>query len=227
MYIKQYVGTIKALSRRQVQGMISTQTPDEVGDVVISEGGDFSIFKDNPIVLYGHDHKDPVGQCIDIQKSATAVTAVTDFAERPSVLPDNEAWRPDTVLALLTAGIVKSFSIGFNVTTSPRAATKGDVQKFGEKARTIISRWKLLEYSVVSVPCNSEALVTAIGKGLVTKSGLAALGYDLTPDEIKTGERMNKRRTVCLFIEPPKVKRKTIDYSKILSDRLYKKAGGI
>lgn len=225
---KQYTASeVKALGARQVESKISTQTPDRVGDVVIAQGGDFSEFEKNSVVLYGHDYSDVVGKCINISKAANAVIAVSEFPERPDDLNEKETWRPDVVWSMLKTGLVKAFSIGFNPTQQPRTASKADKEKYGEAASVIISRWKLLEYSVVPVPCNQEALVTAIAKGVVTAQQLKDCDIEVAAEQVKSAERQNRRRKVCFFeVSQPQPKKK-LDINAIIKRELYKAAGGL
>jgi hypothetical protein len=90
------------------------------------------------------------------------------FAERPETHPQAAEWLPDTVRALMQQGVLSAFSVGFRVPSDGiRQASERDIERFGPKTRTVITRWELLEFSVVSVPANQEALATAVAKGLV------------------------------------------------------------
>lgn len=227
-YRKQYTASeVKALGARQVESKISTQTPDRVGDVVIAQGCDYKEYLENPIVLFGHNNADPVGNCLNLRKQDNAIYAVTQFPERPDDYDEKETWRPSVVWGLLKSGIVKGFSIGFNPTERPRMATKADKERYGESSSVIISRWKLLEYSVVPIPENQEALLTAIGKGTVTAKELKDCDIEVAAERVKSAERQNRRRKVCFFEVSQPRRKKKLDIESIVKRELHKAAGGL
>jgi ribosomal protein L11 len=50
--------------------------------------------------------------------------------------------------------------------------------------RRVYSKWKLLEVSVVSVPANQDALITAVQKGYVTRTAAERFGRVDVPAKI-------------------------------------------
>ncbi len=54
---------VKAIDEdaRTVKAIISTDSLDRDGEVVITKGLDLAEFKNNPIVLLGHDQDKPIG----------------------------------------------------------------------------------------------------------------------------------------------------------------------
>lgn len=160
---------VKALDDgSDVTARISVAVPDREGDVVLPSGLEATSFKRNPVVLLQHDQSRPIGRAVSLRTTSNAVVATMKFAERPDTHPDAAEWMPDTVRSLMKQGVLSAFSVGFRVPRDGfRDATDKDMERFGAGTRRVITRWELLEFSVVSVPANAEALATAVSKGLV------------------------------------------------------------
>jgi HK97 family phage prohead protease len=155
---------------RAVIARISTTSVDRDGDVMLPSGVDLSDFTKNPVVLFGHDsNRIPVGRAVAIHRRAQDIVAKVQFAERPKSLPDMQEWVPDTIFSLFQQKILNAFSVGFTIQDS-RPATKHDIARFGDGVRQIITKWNLLEFSVVPVPANQDALAVAVSKGYVKES---------------------------------------------------------
>jgi phage head maturation protease len=77
-----------------------------------------------------------------------------------------QEWPADTILSLFQQKVLNAFSVGFTVTDA-REATKRDRARFGDGVRQVITDWKLVEFSVVPVPSNQDALAMAVSKGHV------------------------------------------------------------
>ena len=179
------IGEIKAEDSddsRTVSAIISTTSVDRDGEVMISSGMDAKHFNKNPVVLFVHDHHSlPIGRAEKLKKERDQVTASVRFADRPDTHPETAEWLPDTILHLFKEKVMSAFSIGFRILDA-REATEKDKSKFGGDVWRIISKWELLEFSVVPVPANQDALATAIGKGLATGGEVAKL-WDIKAPE--------------------------------------------
>jgi HK97 family phage prohead protease len=154
---------------------ISTDSVDRDGEVMVPQGMNSKDFERNPVLLYQHDSSQPIGRAISLKRGESSIEAEFEFAKRPD---DYEGdWFPDYVRGLVAAEILKAVSIGFMpITGGERIATKGDVERYGPEVRKVYSKWKLLEVSVVSVPANQDALITAVRKGYVTGSAVKRFG---------------------------------------------------
>lgn len=152
----------------QVVARISTTAPDRDGDVVLPSGLNAQAYNKNPVVLLQHDKNQPIGKATSLRTTRNGVIATMQFAERPKTHPDAVEWMPDTVKSLMQQGVLNAFSIGFRVPAGGvRSATEKDVERFGDGTRQVITEWELLEFSVVSIPANADALVMAVRKGYV------------------------------------------------------------
>lgn len=198
---KTYDATVKAdKAERTFSATISTQAIDRDNEVLLSRGLRASEFLKNPVVFWNHNYDVPIGKARKVMGEPDRVRAVAQMAERPN---DHDGeWFPDTVLSLMDQGVIRGVSVGFQ-SIETRRPTAEDKAKFGDNVSTIHSKWNLLEFSVVSIPANAEALIDAVDKGILsTKS--AKRYFDIPGDYLD--ERLKKRRRkvslyVCL---PPK-----------------------
>jgi hypothetical protein len=157
---------------REIVATISTTSVDRDGDVVLPSGADLRNFWKIPTVLMSHDHTTiPVGRVPKggIRTTPNALIAKAEMLERPKTLPANVEWQPDTLLDLFKQGAPLGFSIGFRVKPDGfRYATDKDQKAFGDDAKRVITAWELLEFSVVAIPANQDAVAMAVSKCAVT-----------------------------------------------------------
>ena len=154
----------KALKPRTVVARISTTSIDRDGEVLLPSGIDLKDFRKNPVVLLNHDQGGlPVGRALSVKRQSDGIIAEVQFAERPAGHPSSVEWIPDTVFNLFQQGILKAFSVGF-IPLEMREPSDKDLNKFGGDVRNVISKWSLLEFSVVNVPANQDALVMQVAK---------------------------------------------------------------
>ena len=121
---------------------ISTPSLDRDFDEVMVEGADLESYRRNPVVLFGHDYGAlPVG-------GTTAIEVMPGRGLRAS-------WRwlegdafADRVKNAYAQGLLRAASIGFRVLESTPNGRGG--MRF--------TRWELLEWSLVPVPANGEAV---------------------------------------------------------------------
>jgi len=172
---------------------ITTDSVDRDGEVVIPGGMNSRDYERNPVLLYEHDVKQPIGKMLSMKRAERAIEA--EFALVPR--PDSHVgeWFPDTVASLLEFGALNTMSIGF-LGLEARPATKADTEKYGEGVRRVYGKWKLLEVSVVSVPANQDAIVTAVRKGLVTRDAVRPFGIAVPDAAIVPAVRKTYRVSV-------------------------------
>lgn len=175
---------------------ITTATLDRDNEVMIPDGMNAKEYEANPVLLYSHDTARPIGKMLKMRRGDASIDA--DFALAPRPDGHEGEWFPDTVGALIRFGAIRGVSIaGAAAPGGLRTATKADRERFGEAVTRVFSRWKLLEISVVSVPANAEALISAVSKGLVTRERLASMGID-APAPSPEGSNISNSRAVML-----------------------------
>jgi len=165
MLFKAFNPEIKSIDEttRTIAHLISTESPDEDGDVIETKGWDFSKFEKNPIVLFAHRRDEPpIGRAIRIEATARGIEASTQFPPK-GVNPD-----ADIVYEMNRLGYLKTWSVGF-IPHEWEPMSSGKGQRF--------RRQTLYEYSSVPLPANPEAMNLAISKGLVNARMLDMLGW--------------------------------------------------
>lgn len=126
--------------------LISTPSFDRDADRVMPMGGRVDDYLKNPIVQWGHNYYDPwatIGRTTSLE--VTPEGLVADFELRPAA---NDLDPQNIVLLLWNGGWVKTASIGFK----PEAAAPN------ERGGLDFTTWSLLEWSVVPIPANQDAL---------------------------------------------------------------------
>lgn len=191
-----------------VVATISTTSVDRDGDVLLPSGINFSDFLKNPVVLFGHrSDQVPIGKALGIQKTSGGVVAEVEFASRPESHPESVEWVPDTIHSLFKQGVLRAFSVGFQVPKDGmREATRKDKGKFGQDVQRVISKWNLLEFSVVTIPANQDALVQSVSKGLINEESWTYKHLDAEEGEtlgLTTREPMVVRPREPLRLELP------------------------
>lgn len=147
MLNKDFTSVTKAVGERQIRVIVSTGDVDRAGDIVDPNGIDFTAYRKNPVVLYQHDHDEPIARCAEIGVVNGRVEALFQF-------PDPGASETsDEVYNLIKAGVLNAVSIGFIPLESISLDPK---DSWGPKRYT---KCEMLEVSVVSVPANSNALI--------------------------------------------------------------------
>lgn len=146
------------------EAMISTEDVDRDSDVIRADGADIESYLKNPVVLFGHDYysaRSVVGRALEVERlSGTGVRARWQFAG-PEVSEEAAL-----VHRLWAGGFLNAVSIGF-IPHEWRERTDEN----GEKLRRgyEYTNWELLEFSIVPVPANQNAL-RLMAKGLSMES---------------------------------------------------------
>lgn len=131
----------KDLGNGVLEAIITTSAIDRYNESIDLAGIDTSAYMNNPVVLYGHDYEGlPIGKTIKLTQQAKKWKAQFQLAidEYPFAA---------TVYAMVKAGYLNAVSIG------------GRVLEWSEDYRTIL-KLEMVEFSVVPVPANPEALIT-------------------------------------------------------------------
>lgn len=134
-------------AERSFDVIASTETVDSYGDIVKANWR-LERFANNPIVLFGHNMRDPacvIGTAADVKVEGGALKArITLLGE--DVNPDAER-----VFKLMKAGALRGISVGFRPHSYGWA-------KINDQEVFVLDDNELFEISVVSVPANPDAL---------------------------------------------------------------------
>ncbi len=142
--------------------ILSTDVVDRMGDIV-RQDWQLKDFKKNPIALFMHDHKSPIGVWKNVKVEAGKLVGTLGLAK------EGTSAIIDTVRSLVAQRILKAVSVGFSVEDYERLIdTEGFTTGFD------LIKPSLNEASLVSVGANQEALQIARSFNL-SKSDMSKL----------------------------------------------------
>ncbi len=134
--------------KRELQFTISTASVDRMGDTIDAKGWELDAYRKNPVVLWAHDNQSlPVGKATRVWIEDGKLKATAEFT------PEGMAKFNDTIFEMLKGGFLNAVSVGF--LPKDYKFTEDADRRFGID----FLKQELLEFSVVSVPANSEALI--------------------------------------------------------------------
>lgn len=126
-----------------LEAVVTTSAEDRHRENILTDGIDTKNYiEKNPVVLYGHDYWGfPIGKTLKLKQTKNKMTAQFQLA-----LEEYDFAK--TVYNLVKGGYLNAVSIG------------GIVREWSEDYRTII-KMEMLEFSIVSIPANPDAMITA------------------------------------------------------------------
>ncbi len=138
---------VKAAGDRTFTFTISTNDVDRDNDIIDQSGWELDRYKANPVVLAFHAYdKPPIAKTIAIGVQGNALKATAQF------VPKGIYGLADEIHDLVAAGFLNTTSVGFKPLDQSYDTTRGGMN---------IRRAELLEWSVVSVPSNPQAVITS------------------------------------------------------------------
>ena len=175
---------------RKITFTITTEAKDRDGDIIRSDGIDTTQFEANPVVLFAHDaRRPPIGRAINIDKGSGAIAATAEFMDNDV---DTSGFS-DMIFRMVRSGFLRATSIGFIPTKFEFLEDEEDEgsDPFGFFVGFDFTESELLEFSIVPVPANPEALVDA-----------RRAGIDINPLEHWLGEALDGWATYkeCLLV---------------------------
>jgi len=139
------------------EAMVSTESVDRDGDILLAEGADLTNYYKNPVILFGHNYYDPgavVAKAIEVSLiPGKGVKKVFQFIERGINA------KADLVRDLWDKGFLNAMSVGFiPVEWEKRTDETGEPLQRGR----VYKKWEMLESSIVTIPANQDALRLAL-----------------------------------------------------------------
>jgi HK97 family phage prohead protease len=161
----------KALGDGQFEAVITTSSMDRHNENIVTDGIETDTYMQNPVVLYGHDYFGlPIGKTTKLTKMKNKIKVVFQLAVQ-------EYEFASTVAKMIESGYLNAVSIG------------GKVLEWSEDYKSIL-KMEMLEYSVVSIPANSEALITA--RSLEAATGKTLSTIEKEYHEFSHGKMLDK-----------------------------------
>ena len=176
---KAAVGAEPIPNTRRVKFVLSTGDVDRDQDLVSPDGWEIDNYKKNPVVMWSHDYSQlPLGKTVDLGFENGRLVGTVDFATK-EMNPLAES-----VYQMVLAKILNGGSVGF----------KPKDYKYDEARKGInFHKQELLEFSIVAIPSNPNALsAVEVGKGLISKA--LAAGIDVKPLLLWAGKTMSAIR---------------------------------
>ena len=134
---------IKQKAEGEFTAIASSEIEDRQGEIVRQTGWNLKNFKENPVLLYMHDHTKPIGKATRVWLDKTGKSPMLKFKGYISDATEElKGYK-----RLVDDGILNSFSVGFR-----------PLEMDGNE----ITKAELFEISLVSVPANPEARLLAV-----------------------------------------------------------------
>ncbi|AFQ22301.1 head maturation protease [Pectobacterium phage My1] len=125
-----------------IEGYANVVVKDRAGDVITSSAWNdvaaLTNYQKNPIILFGHDHRRPIGKCLELTPDAYGLHI------RAEIFKESDP----AIFSAVVNEILKTFSIGFRCL---EARWDDATEIF------VIEKLELYEISVVAVPCNQDS----------------------------------------------------------------------
>lgn len=156
------IQTVGSTNDRRMTFIASDETVDRYGDVIRANGWDLSNFRQNPVLLFGHQSRAlPVGKVPNITVNGTRLIADAEF------MPEGMSDAADQVWRAVDGGFLKAASVGFMPTVEPNMIWAADDPNHQDwpTGYEYVGQ-ELLELSVVPVPANPQALALARSLGI-------------------------------------------------------------
>jgi HK97 family phage prohead protease len=142
----------KSSSGKRFSGIASSPNRDRDGDTINQLGWDLANYQKNPIILWGHNsYAPPVGKTMNLRLEGGKLLFDFEFASTPFA---------QELKALVEEECLNTFSVGFMPKDFGR-------EELGEAT---FETAELLEISLVSIPSNTDAVVTSRAFKSMSKS---------------------------------------------------------
>ena len=152
-FVAEEIKVIEA--ERAIRFVISTSDIDRDRDTIDVNGWELTDFQRNPVVLFGHNYYEPpVARALETTIEGGRLKSLAQF-------PTADVYAfADTIYRMLKAGYLNATSVGFR-----------PIQwVYNEERRGMdFKRQSLLEYSVVPIPSNPNALIESRSNGTITE----------------------------------------------------------
>lgn len=196
--------TVSSDEEKTCTAFISTMSEDADGDVIIPSGADLKRFEKNPVIMYAHNYSGkPVAKAIALNINEDGIIAKMKFADTDEA---NDVW------SLIKGGFLNANSIGFIVkerfvkgTEEFNKYIKDNKVRVKDSVQRIISKFELLESSIVPIPCNPDALVMAISSKSINLSEKTLKELDL-PKVVVIKEEVKEAVVEAKIEEPVGIK---------------------
>lgn len=139
---------------RTIRFIASNEEVDRYGDIVRASGWVLDNFKNNPVLLFGHQSRElPIGRVSKIGVEGTQLIADAEF------MPASMNEKAESVFQMLKAKFLNAVSVGFKPLMRPNQIKDPGTNEWTGGYEFI--KQELLELSVVPVPALAGALAVS------------------------------------------------------------------
>ena len=158
---------------RTIEFIASTETIDRDGEVIKASAWDLTNYLKNPVVQWAHRYDEPpVGKSPHIKVLNGKLTLPVEFPK------EGDYEFADIIYRLAKGGFISAVSVGF----IPKEWEKGRGEKEPQRTYTAV---ELLEVSIVPVPSNPDALVSAREAGVITVKQFETITNEPAPLDVQ------------------------------------------
>lgn len=148
---------------------ISTPEIDRYGTIIIPSGIDYTAYLGNPVVLLQHNSEAlPIGRCLGFAMNGENLEATLQLHRKTKDACE--------VADLIADGYIKAVSVGI-------IPTEWEEKTINGENVTIYTKSELVEFSVVSIPANREALLKKSTNIKALFKNLSKVKRMLTPEQ--------------------------------------------
>lgn len=174
------------IANREAEFVISTESVDSYGTVFMADGADFTRYNLNPIVAYSHeacsDDPDMILGTSTVRQEKKVTIGKVRFEDEETNPMAEKIWKK------IVAGTIRMASIGARVIEW----RWGDESKGEDKNVIYFTRWELIEWSIVPVGSNPDAL-------LRNQQTLEEMRKSLNPKEDTSTEEVRNEKELSAF----------------------------
>jgi HK97 family phage prohead protease len=171
----------------KIEGYASTDALDRASDKILPSAwtkGGLNNFKNNPILLFNHNYSEPIGRVTEITTDSKGLKIKGVISKSAGRVYD-----------LVKERILTTFSVGFKIIDA-------DYNKSNDGL--IIKDAELLEVSVVTIPCNQDAIFS-IAKSFENSEDYEKYKSVFINNEVKTSQAGNTQSGVKTPMEKTKM----------------------
>jgi len=159
---------------------ISDESVDGHGSIIKLDAWDLKRFRANPIVLFAHDSQGlPIGRSKKIWKEGGKLMSRTEFAGA-----EQGHQFAETAFNLVKDGFLKAWSVGFWPKEREPRKDLNDDEKHQLWDPFVYTKVELMEYSLVPVPSNPNALLEDETAGRSFERLMRLAGENKAPDAL-------------------------------------------
>lgn len=189
-------------------GTITYIGVDADGDVLLPQGIDTRRYEKNPVVLFQHNLNMPIGYAEKLIVNEDGIVAKTKYGSTAEAVKVHQLLK-DKVLRTHSVGFITLEALhkggsGFDSALSSLKARFPAVfpEEKSQKVARIITKALLVEYSVVTIPANEDAVITEVkavkGEEKETKAAAPGLQSPVETTGEATGEAPKKKEDKSL-----------------------------